>query len=255
MKKIILLGAILFLPVTSVFADSHETEKPTFTPIETYTCDYNDGKGPADLEKVIKSWNDWMDKEGHDEYFAALLTPVYFGEPMFDVGWLGVWKNGNVMGSLSDSWHTKGGKIAGGFAEVLTCKSHTNFASQNIRKGKPDDDESDKDFVLSFSNCSMKEGKKLEEFMTAQKEWNAYADEHGIREANWMWWPVSGEANNDYDFKLLAGVDDHTMAGANWQLYSEGHFQKSNELFYGLVDCDIGRVYNGRTIREMAEED
>ena len=255
MKKILLIIASVFLSVGSVWADSHEAEKPSFSPVETFTCNYNDGKGPADLDKVIKSWNDLMDKEGQGDYFAALLTPVYFGEPLFDVGWLGVWRNGNVMGSGTDWWLSNGGKVAAGFNDVLTCESHTNFASQNVREAKPDDDESDKNFVLSFSNCSVKEGKNYGEFMAAQKEWNAYADEHGIAEANWVWWPVYGESNNDYDFKFLASMDDHTAAGANWQLYSEGHFQKSSELFDDIVDCDISRVYGGRTIREMADED
>ena len=101
----------------------------------------------------------------------------------------------------------------------------------------------------------MKEGKEYSEFTAAHKEWSAYADEHGIAEANWVFWPVSGEANNDYDFKFLTGSDDHTAAGANWQLYSEGHFMKSNELMEDLIDCDVSRVYSGRTIRVMANEE
>ena len=255
MKKVLLILTSVLLSVGSVYADSHEMEKTSFTPVETFTCDYNDGKGPADLDKVIKSWNDMMDKAGQDDYFAALITPVYFGEHMFDVGWLGAWRNGNAMGSGTDWWLSNGGKVADGFADVLTCKSHTNFASQNIRKAPPNDDESDMDFVLSFRNCSMKEGKEYSEFTAAHKEWSAYADEHGIAEANWVFWPVSGEANNDYDFKFLTGSDDHTAAGANWQLYSEGHFMKSNELMEDLIDCDISRVYSGRTIRVMADEE
>lgn len=255
MKRILLTVASLSLLAGAAVADSHEPEKLRFSPVETFTCKYNDGMGRADLDKVNKAWNKWMDDENQDDYFAALITPNYFGEPTFDIGWLGVWRNGNAMGEGDDRWLAKGGKINAQYGEVLTCESHSNFASQNIRAAKPDDDESDMNFVLSFSNCTIKEGKNFEEFMAAQKEWNAYADEHGIMEANWVWWPVFGESNNDYDFKLLGGVDDHVMMGANWQLYSEGHFMKSSELFDELVDCDIARVYNGTTIREMADED
>jgi hypothetical protein len=255
MKKVLLILTSVVLSVGSVLADSHEAEKMSFTPVETYTCDYNEGKGPADLDKVVKSWNDMMDKEGQGDYFAALITPVYYGEHMFDVGWLGAWRNGNAMGIGTDWWLSNGEKVAAGFAEVLTCTSHTNFAGQNIRKAPPSDDKSDMDFVLSFRNCSMKDDKEYSEFTAAHKEWSAYADEHGIAESNWVWWPVSGESNNKYDFKLLTGSDDHTSAGANWQLYSEGHFMKSNELLEDLVDCDISRVYSGKTIRVMAEEE
>ncbi len=90
--------------------------------------------------------------------------------------------------------------------------------------------------------------------MAAQKEWNAYAEEHGIRESAWVWWPVYGESDDDYDFKIAVGMPDHTTAGANWQLYSEGHYEKSSELFSDLLDCDISRLYDGRVVREMADD-
>ena len=236
-------------------ADSHEGDKPTFRPIETWTCDFKDGKSMADLDKVNKMWNDWMDEEDQSDYFAAILTPQYYGEWPFDVGWVGVWRNGNAMGTGTDLWLTEGSEIGAAYGEVVTCTSHTNFASQRLRAPKPNDDESDNSFVVSFSNCSIEEGKTYEEFLAAQEAWNAYADEHDIMEGNWVWWPIMGESNNDYDFKYLTGVDDHTQAGANWQLYSEGHYSKSSELFDDILDCDISRMYDARTIREMADED
>lgn len=257
MKKTLtmIVSAFLFLSVGSAIADSHEADKPTYRPVETWTCDYNDGKGPADLDKAIAAWNNWMDDEEQGDYFAAVLTPNYFGERLFDVGWLGVWRNGNAMGSGTDLWLSEGGELAAGFFEVLTCTSHSNFAGANVRQPKQEDDESDDSFVLSFSNCSVKEDKTFDDFMAAQEEWNTYADEHGIAEGNWVWWPIMGESNNDYDFKYLTGTDDHTATGANWQLYSEGHYQKSSELFDDLLDCDIARLYDGRVVREMADDD
>ncbi len=258
MKKLqaTVVSASLCLAAGAAIADSHESDKPTFRPVETWTCNYNDGKGPADLDEVTAAWNDWMDDENQEDYFAALVTPQYFGELPFDVAWLGVWRDGNAMGSGTDLWMTEGGELGAAFAEVVTCSSHTNFASQKVREyGGSDEDESDDNFVLTFSNCSVKEGKTFDDFLAAQKEWNAYADEHGIVEGNWIWWPVFGETDNDYDFKAVGAVDDHTQAGANWQLYSEGHYQKSMELFSDTVDCDIGRMYDARVVREMAEEE
>ena len=258
MNKILptIISGFLLLSAGLAFADSHEGDKPTYRPIEAWTCNYNDGKGPADLDEVVAEWNDWMDDEDQGDYFAALLTPQYYGEWPFDVGWIGVWRNGNAMGSGTDLWLSEGGELGAAFGAVVSCDSHTNFASQRMRAPEPgEDDESDMTFVVSFSDCSIKEGKSFDDFTAAQEAWNAYADEHGIMEGNWIWWPIMGESNNDYDFKYLTSNDDHTQAGANWQLYSEGHYAKSSELFEGILDCDIARMYDARVIREMADED
>ena len=257
MNKILttFVSGSLLLSAGLAIADGHEGDKPTFRPVETWTCDYNEGKGPDDLEEVNAEWNDWMDDENQNDYFAALVTPQYYGEWPFDVAWLGVWRDGNAMGTGTDLWLTEGGEIGAAYGEVVNCKSHTNFASQRVRAPQPNDDESDNTFVLTFSNCSIKDGKSYEDFMAAQEAWNAYADEHGIMEGNWVWWPIFGESDNDYDFKYVAGMDDHTQTGANWQKYSEGHYAKSSELFDGILDCDIGRMYDARVVREMADED
>ena len=257
MQKTIMaaVAAMMLVGVGTAVAQEEESDEPGVVPVETWTCDYKEGKGPADLDSVIAEWNDWMDDNGQSNYFAATLTPQYFGERLFDVGWLGVWPDGNAMGASTDFWITEGSEMGAKFFEVLDCTSHTNFVSLNVRRAPQNDDESDNSFVLSFSNCSIKEDKNFDEFMAAHKEWNAYADENGFVNSAWVMWPVFGESNNDYDFKYVSSASDHTTFGANYQLYSDGHWQKRSELFKDLVDCDISRVYDGTAIREMAGDD
>ena len=111
-------------------------------------------------------------------------------------------------------------------------------------------------FVLTFSNCSMQEGRDFEEYMAAQKEWNTYADEHGIVGGGWAMFPVWGEAADaDYDFKAVGSAPNYTTVGSNWAKYASGHYQKSNEVFEGLLDCDSPRVYTTRVERLMADDD
>ena len=31
-------------------------------PVHIYTCKYNEGKGPTDLDKVVARWNAWADE-------------------------------------------------------------------------------------------------------------------------------------------------------------------------------------------------
>ena len=76
----------------------------------------------------------------------------------------------------------EGGEVAAMFAEVITCSSHSAFISMNVKRMPPSDEEGDGQFVLNFSNCSLKQegDEAFDDFMAAQEEWNAYADEHGF---------------------------------------------------------------------------
>ena len=249
-------GMCLFVNSGIAFAEEEgASDDLDAVPVETWSCDYRDGKGPADLNAVIAEWNGWMDEKGQNDYFAAVVTPTYFGERLFDVAWLGAWTDGIAMGAGTDIWATEGGEMAGKFFEVLDCSSHTGFVSMNLRQPPENDDESDKSFVLHFSNCSFEEGATFESFMAAQSEWNAYADENGIMGGAWMMFPIWGETNEDYDFKYVGSEDDYTMMGANWQKFSDGHWRKSEELFDDQLDCDIGRVYSATAVRTVEEDD
>lgn len=252
-------SAVLFLFVGSgsALAQDEEADTPSSRPVEGWTCHYNEGKSRADLDKVNAEWNEWMDETGQEDYFAFLMTPQFFGELNFDVAWIGVYRDGHALGAGTDLWVNEGGELGAKFGEVVNCSSHMAFASQNVRKPQSNDEESDGQFVLNFANCSFEKDDDgaYDEFMAAQKEWNAYADEHGITGGAWIWWPIYGEADDSYDFKYIVGNPDYTALGANWQKFSEGHWRKSEELFGDLLDCDISRVYDASVIREWADSD
>jgi hypothetical protein len=253
MKKILTaaLSAMMFLFVAggAAIAQEEESDDTRALPVETWTCDFREGKGPADLDPVVDAWNEWMDSEGVDDYFAATILPQFYGELPFDIGWLGAWTDGHAMGKGTDQWVYDSGDLPGQFFEVFDCGSHTSFVSIRLREQADTGAEPDDHFVLNFSNCSFEEdGGGYEALMSAQAEWNAYSDEHGFVSSAWMWFPIAGEINEDYDFKYVVGTPDHTTSGANWQLFADGHWQKSEELFDEILDCDISRVYDG-TVR------
>jgi len=258
MKKILTAAAsaLMFLFVSGGAALAQDEESNMeFVPVEAYACNFNDGKGPADLAAVTKEWNAWMDKEGQTSYFAATIWPNY-GERAFDVGWLGAWSDGRAMGAGTDHFMSAGRELGAKFDEVVDCGSHTQFASVRVRDSQPSDDDSDTSFVLQFSNCSFEEGATMEQLSAAQKEWNAYADEYGIVGGAWMFFPVWGEsADADYDFKSVSSTGDYTTLGSNWALFAEGHYKKSNELFDDILDCDSPRVYSAKVERTMADDD
>ena len=126
-------------------------------PVELFTCTYNDQKGPGDLDQVVDKWNAWADKEGLDDYAAWTLTPYYFGmEQEFDVIWLGAGKDAVALGKAQDAYLNENKGLHAAFNEVLTCNSHSNFASLNFKaapKGATPDNS-----ILTFSNCKYKQG-------------------------------------------------------------------------------------------------
>lgn len=250
------VGFVLAASSAGVFAEDEQTEYPPMNVVEGWTCKYREGKGPEDLDKANAAWNKWMDETGQNEYAAAIITPNMVGEYAFDFGWLGVAKTGKVFGESSHLYMTESGDVGKLFEETITCDSHTAWVSMLVDTPDDDDaDEDDKDFILSISNCSIKDDHTFEDYMAATKEWDAYAKEHGIKGVGWVWFPVAGEKNNDYDFKFAGAEDDFVELGENWQKFMDGHWQKSSELFEDVVDCDVPRVYTGTMIRRFADQD
>ena len=112
MKKILITLAVSGLICTvgagTALADSHvEGELKPPSPVELWACSYNEGKGPADLDKAIAGWNAWADKNQMNDYFGWTLVPYYFSsEQDFDVLWLGDTDAGLCLrlGSEREAW-------------------------------------------------------------------------------------------------------------------------------------------------------
>ena len=80
MKKILIMlafgGLVCIGGAGSALADSHvEGELKPASPLELFACTYNEGKGPADLDKAAAAWNAWADKHDLNGYSAWTLVP------------------------------------------------------------------------------------------------------------------------------------------------------------------------------------
>ena len=242
----ILILALPALTLSSiVFAEGNSR---TFAPVEIYSCNYNEGKSAGDLKKVVAKWNKFMDKNKSAPYSAWTLTREYGSSKYkFDVGWIGVWKDGNAMGAGTALWKKKGSKLNAAFFEVITCDSHANFASEEIKGGTAET--ASKNPVVQFSDCKIKKGHTMKEVRTAMKSWGDYQAKQGSKSSIWVWYPVYGE-DTDYDFKWVEGHPDYEAFGADYERYGNGGgFMKAGELFREVVDCGVSRVYDGETVR------
>lgn len=256
MKKTLVAAATFIAVLVSgaALADSHEQEIRRFVPVETWTCNYLDGKGPADLDAIIARWNAWMDEHDQQDYFAITLTPFYFGADTFDVAWLGSWPGGEAMGRGMDLWVSEGDEINAGFFEVLSCDTHSNFAATELKA--PDGPAPD-NFVLAFSDCTGPDSSEAwDQLMTNVDAWSAYLTENGYHQGNWMLFPVYGGGGAEFDFKWVEGFDNHTQLGQDYQRYSENAaWRKQGELLGAYMECDDARVYQATVRRQPAEEE
>jgi hypothetical protein len=212
-------------------------------PVELFTCNYNEGKGPADLDKIIVKWNSWADKTGSEDYSAWTLTPYYFGpDQEFDLIWLGAAKTAVALGQIQDAYLNENAGLQAGFAEVLSCDAHSNFASLNY-KAAPDG-ASPKNSILTFSDCTYKEGSSFEAMSAAMGEWSQHLTNAGSEAAIFHWYPAFGGGGEEFSFKWLEAHENLASLGADYDSYGTGKgYEVFGGLFDDLIDCDSTRAY------------
>ncbi len=248
MRRILTLAVAssLTLSLVSAFAQEDEGEfvlASKIVPVEIYVCRYNDGQGPSDLDAAIDSWTAYVDDNEVDTYAAWTLSKVYSGPDQdFDFIWLGAWTDGNAMGAGSDMLYTTGGKIMENFGRVADCYAHANSASINYKLpegGTPANS------VLTFSNCTINDGKSYTAVSEATRAWADVLTEAGSQAAIYHWFPVYGGGGDSPDFTAVTAYANHTELGADYERITNGQlFRKSNALFSDLMDCDVDRAYN-----------
>jgi hypothetical protein len=251
MKKILLTlaagGVILATGFSSLFA---QDEDDGAAPVELFTCSFSDGKGPADLTKVIAKWNKWADDRGMDNYSAWTLTPFFASTNQeFDVGWMGVAPTGAELGAALDDWLANGSELQAEFDAVAPCDSHAMFAALQF-KNPPDRDDPSQVFV-SFSDCTIGEGSSFDnDVAPAIAAWSEWRSGQGSTAGYWVFVPIYGGGGEEFDFKFVASYGSLEEFGTDFDNYDP---DKASELFpSGMVDCDSARVYITRNVRMAA---
>ena len=238
-------------------ADEHAGEADeanVATPVEMFSCKYNEGKGPADLNVATKNWNAWADSRGIDDYSAWTLTPYYSGpEQDFDVLWLGSSKNAKTLGRVQDAWLATGTKEAAGFAEAISCDSHGAYAVLQMKEPPTRDNPSN--IFISFSDCNTVDGTTFDDMYMPLIEWGKYKGENGSTAGMWIFFPSFGGGGEDFDFKLVTAHQNLEDMGADWDQFSESGWQKANELFAGKLQCDSSRGYMATSRRMSGDDD
>ncbi len=256
MKKIThcLAAACIAVSATAV-ADNHEgidMSTLKFSPVETWTCDYREGKTRADLEAGMAKWTAWMDEKGVNNYTGMTVTPSYFGKDTFEIGWIGAWKDGTTMGSFSDMMAASGNEASADIAQVVTCDTHSNFATMEIKS--PGGDTPPENLVLTFSDCNVSSPEHWPDVMDGLFAWAEYQGEQGYTNGSWAMFPVYGGGGEAPDFKLVESYRDYSSLGKDWDKYgNDADWMKYGEIFGEKMQCDVARVYDAKVYR-VAED-
>jgi len=250
---IVACGLITATASSNLLAQDEKDEGPRIVPVEMYACQYHDGKGPKDLKNWTDKWNDWADGQKVTSYSAYILTPFYYGENQdFDFIWLGVSPDAASMGRAQDAWVSRSGDLPAAFAEFGKCDAHENYATMNVKR-PPDDDATS--FALSFSDCTVAEGKSWDDVGPALSAWSEYRAANGSQAGMWVMWPAYGAGSVDFDFKLVTSYRSYESLGVDYDQYAAGGYKKAQELFRGVMDCDVARAYNAVEHRSGGEDD
>ncbi len=220
-------------------------------PVELYACTYLDGKGRADLNKVIDRWNKYQDDNDSKGYAAWLLTPFFYGpEQEFDLIWLGAYKDGNAMGRDLDSWITQG-ELQAAYATVVDCGAHLGFASAMYKA--PADNATPISGVMTIMDCKLNEGQRYEAIQAAEVKWAAHLTKSGSKAGYYHWMPMWGGGAADYDYKVVVAQPSFAAIGADFERFfnSDGR-ELSDETFGDIDECDDARVYIIESVREAA---
>jgi len=244
--KSLVAGLVVYAGMGPVFAQDDSLQ---VVPVELFTCNFHEGKGPGDLDAVVDKWNDWADKARIDDYAAWTLTPFYFGaDQTFDVIWLGAGKSGVALGKAQDLYNAENAGLHAAFDEVLSCDAHVNFAS--IPYKLPEKSKTPTDSVLTFSDCTLKEGATFVALGAAMQEWAQHLSDAGSDTSIWHWWPVYGGGGEEFSFKWLEAHENFADLGADFDRYGNGGgYVLNNRLFRHMLSCDSSRAYLAKSRR------
>jgi hypothetical protein len=214
-------------------------------PIEFFACEWRDGKGMSDLEKVAKKFNQWAEKRDTG-YSAWILTPQFHDNLDYDVGWLGSWPDANDFGRLQDAWMKEGRDIAADFDAVADCGDVHQMATSavvNAPDGPPSDG------LVMFSRCNLLEGVTPADALAAHRELAGVMRGMGSKGMSWLFYPMLG-VSTDLDYWSVLAFNSYTDLGAGLEMWTNGGgWERAASLLGPVEECAAPVVFDAKLVR------
>lgn len=246
MNKIV--GAVSGLLAVAVCSGVAAQEGPASNPVEMFTCDFRDGKGPDDLTAVSKKFAKWS-KANDGEYSAWIMYPAIKATAEgFDVAWLGAWPSGASMGKGMSAYTSSDHGLDKEFGKVIDCSDgHSMVVSYPVNTKNW----STSDSLVSFSSCTLVEGKTGADATAAHKQISDMMMAKGSKAASWMFWPALGWGEVELDYYSVVAYSGYDELGAAWDRYMTGDtMQQVTAIGDAAADCDSPRVYSTTLVVE-----
>ncbi len=243
--QIAVTGVLAAVSLSSVV---QAQDAPKLMPVEMWTCDFQDGKNMADLDKVNQKFKKWSEKH-EPTYSAWVITPQFRAmEDGFDVGWIGSWADGNAMGKGVDTWMASDDRgISDDFDAVLDCEnSHVLMSSMTLHAadGPPNDG------LVMFSSCTLEEDGTHEAAIEAHKKAGKAMRDKGVVAQSWLFYPTLGSGKLDFDYYQVTTFKDYSALGNTFEVFNnQGGWMDRQKAMKGIVSCDIPRVYDAKQVR------
>ena len=232
--------------VGSSFAQD-DSDVPNLTPIELQLCNYHNGQDRADYDKAVGKMQQWMDDNDAEPYAAWRLQSFFTGARTgFDFIYLGAWASGTSMGKDIAQYRATAGDAIAAAEKAADCANSQMYTSLNVKES---DGDGTGDFILTVTDCTVADGRTTANAIDALVEWGQYRDANGSPGGMWIWFPRYGDGDADFNFKLASSYSSMEEFGNyfQWNRDMQGYL-KRNELFGGLLDCNVARAYTGDTL-------
>ncbi len=224
---------------------SKQTIAQEFFAMESYACEFKDGKDLKDLLKVAEKWEKWATKTYPAPYSAYVMTPVVATyEEVPEMAWLEFSPSISGLGSNIDEWVQYDGSLVGEFDDVIKCDAHMLGSSVTLRARENTQDPG----FVQLSACSSKDGVSDAQIAKADLEAAAWLDEHEIPGSNYRWYAKTGSSNqSEVDFYSIWVTNTLKERGeAIEKMMAIEGAQADVEAIYGrnsLAECDKPRIY------------
>jgi len=237
--KAYMTAALMFSVVVSTWTQMSQAQDAGASgpaPVEAFYCNLQKGKSMKDVMQIGDRFSKWADKHDSD-YSAWILTPQFgLGAELPQFIWLGSNSNGNAFGKGLDAWQKTAGDLSEDFDSVMDCSVGHVLASSieiNAPDGPPGDG------VVMFSQCSFADGGNWQTAVNAHKTFSGKMRALGAKGSNWMFFPMLGGGNPEYDYLAVSTFKSWTDYGAAYEIYvSGGGWQKAMETYKGVTNCN-----------------
>ncbi|MGD8340149.1 MAG: hypothetical protein PVH89_05170 [Gammaproteobacteria bacterium] len=240
-----IFGTCMILANAGAFA---QMDYPVLA-VETFSCDYVDGQGPADMQAPFDTFNDWADDNGITELTSLILMPAFVSaESEFDVFGMDIWETGVGMGSGVSQMMSDEDALAD-FDDVVACPGHALYALVGVKP--PAEGQSIDGGLFEFTDCTLRTTRSPEEGIAAVAAVGEMWSEWNVGDAHGVMFPAAGEAPDaEFDFKWVSFYASVKEYGEVFDHYAAGAVQSAAAIVDPVMDCNISRIYSIGLMRE-----